>query len=92
MEIDNMENITQNSKKAAFCGSSLSSLDAGLMGRGVLSGLKIEKIETDIDQCLSLIAVMLTHNDIDLLKQDDIQLFLTVVDEKLRSIRGEVLQ
>ena len=48
------------------------------------------KLETDLDQCLGLLSVMLTHNDYSLLSQDDIQSCLLVLDEKIRNIKGGV--
>lgn len=50
----------------------------------------MQNIETDIDQCLGLLSVLLTHNDFDLLSQDDIQMCLSMLDEKLRKIKGGV--
>lgn len=58
--------------------------------QGVIMQIATPKLETDIDQCLGLLSVMLTHNDFSLLSQDDIQSCLLVLDEKLRNIKGGV--
>lgn len=47
-------------------------------------------LETDIDQCLGMLSVLLTHNDFDLINQEDLQMCLSIVDEKLRKIKGGV--
>ena len=50
----------------------------------------ILRFETDINQCIGLLSVLLTHNDFDLIAQDDLQSCLQVLDEKLRKIKGGV--
>ena len=53
-------------------------------------GVVRQKIEGDIEQCLGILSVLLTHNDLDLIKQDNLQMCLSILDEKIRKIKGEV--
>lgn len=48
----------------------------------------LQKIEDDIDMCLGVLSALLTHNELDLLSQDDMYGCLKVLDEKLRKMKG----